>query len=53
MTHYLELATEVIGALGALSTALSHLPFPPKVAAFFARFGMTTGKFIVEQKAST
>lgn len=50
MVHYIELATEVIGALGTLSTALSHLPFPPRVASFFARFGLTTGKFLVVKK---
>ena len=50
MAHYIELALEVVGALGTLSTALSHLPLPAKAAAFFARFGATTTKFLVVQK---
>ena len=49
MTHYIDLGFEIIGALGALCTALSHLPLPPKVASFFARFGATSAKFIVTQ----
>jgi hypothetical protein len=50
MAHYVELGFEVIGALGTLATALSHLPFPAPVAAFFARFGATSSKFAVTQK---
>jgi hypothetical protein len=54
MVHYIELATEIIGSLGVLSTAISHLPFlPARTAAFFARFGMTTGKFLVAKKVQS
>jgi len=50
MAHYVELGFEVIGALGTLATALSHLPLPAPVAAFLARFGATSAKFIVTQR---
>jgi len=40
----------VLGASSALFTALSRLPFPPGVTAFFARLGVTTAKFHVAEK---
>ncbi len=41
----------IVGALGTISTILAHLPFmPPKYAEFFARFGLATQKFTVNQR---
>jgi hypothetical protein len=53
MAHYIELSFEVIGALGTLATALSHLPLSPRVASFLARFGATSTKFVVAQKVQS
>lgn len=43
-------ATEVIGALSLLFTALSHLPLPARSTEFFARLGLTTAKFSVNKR---
>ena len=50
--QYIQNILTVIGALGALATALSHLPIIPlKTQTWFARFGMTTAKFAVSAKS--
>jgi len=44
-------AAELLGALSLISTVLAHLPFmPPKAAELFARFGVATQKFSVNQR---
>lgn len=40
-----------IGSLSLLFTALSHLPFPARLTAFFARLGVATSKFAVEKQS--
>ena len=48
------IATEgaaLLGALSAFATAISHLPVPKPVAAFFARIGIASGKFAVSVKS--
>lgn len=37
----------VLGSLSLLFTALSHFPFPARVAEFFARVGLATAKYSV------
>lgn len=37
----------LLGSLSVLATALSHFPFPAKVAQFFARIGLSTARFSV------
>lgn len=37
----------LLGALSVLATALSHLPFPAKVAQLLARIGIATSRFSV------
>lgn len=47
----LENAAALVGALSVVSTVLAHLPFmPAKVAELFARFGIATQKFSVNQR---
>jgi hypothetical protein len=41
----------IVGALGVIATVLAHLPFmPARSAQFFARFGLATQKFSVNQR---
>lgn len=48
---YVNTAFEVIGLLGSIATALSHLPLlGPRTQAFLSRFGLTTTKFLVAVK---
>lgn len=47
---YLTNAFAALGALSAFSTTLAHVLPWPKAAAFFARVGIATAKFAVEQK---
>lgn len=42
---------EILGAISAFATLVSHLPLPPAIASFFARVGVTTSKFAVAKKA--
>lgn len=43
----------IAGSVSALATALAHLPLPARLAAFFARVGVASGKFAVSQKAAS
>lgn len=49
--QYLQQVSEVIAALGTISTIIAHLPFvPARTAAFFARFGVASSKFAVSTR---
>ena len=39
-----------LGAVSATATVFAHLPLPAKVATFFARVGVASGKFAVQVK---